>query len=572
MMKTIQTMKLILILFSIMSFTKSCKSDDTVAETQQITNEDTSQKVFINGKIYTVNTAKPWAEAIIVQDTKIIFIGTTAEAQSNAENGAMVIDLEGALVLPGIHDVHMHPMEVGSSNNHFEISLEETDPENYIDVITNAAADNPNVAWLIGFGHNINTLFEANRSPLEILDEAVPNRPVIIMEHTSHSMWVNSKALELAGITASSPNPQGGIIMKENDNSLTGILIDNAGDIVMQQAISSLANSASGEYDGMVEYVLPELAKHGITSVSDARTYWKRDQHVIWKQLETDGKLTARFNLGLWAYPAEDDASQIAALTALYSNNPNSLLKINQIKLYADGITHNTTAALHSDYLIDFFSAPTNNGLNYFTEARITNYISQLETVGFDFHIHSIGNRGVTEALNAIEQGSAGNNRHRLTHVEIVDAADMSRFSSLNVTADAQVAGDFTNPAHWQENAELIGSALSDNQVPIKSLLDANARLTLSSDWNVSTLNPFVGIANAVSRTPQNISLEEAIKAYTINGAYVMRQENKVGSLEVGKLADFIVLDRNVFEIPANEIRQTKVELTVFNGNIIYER
>ncbi len=564
-------MKLILIVFSIMSLTKSCKSDDPIVENQQMMNEVATQKVFINGKIYTVNTAQPWAEAMIVQNEKITFVGTTIEAQENAESDAEIVDLQGALVLPGIHDVHMHPMEVGSSNNHFEISTEETDPENYINVIANAATENPNVEWLIGFGHDINTLFEAERSPLEILDEAVPNRPVIIMEHTSHSMWVNSKALELAGITDASINPQGGIIMREVDNSLTGILIDNAGDIVMQQAISSLSNSTNGEYDGMVAYVLPELAKHGITSVSDARTYWKRDQHLVWKQLETDGKLTARFNLGLWAYPAEDDASQIATLASLYSNDPNSLLKINQIKLYADGITHNTTAALHSDYLIDYFEEPTNNGLNYFTQERITNYISQLETIGFDFHIHSIGNRGVTEALNAIEQGSTGNNRHRLTHVEIVDAADISRFAALNVTADAQVAGDFTNPAHWQENAELIGSALSDNLVPIKSLSDANARLTLSSDWNVSTLNPFVGIANAVSRAPQNISLAEAIKAYTINGAYVMRQENKVGSLEVGKLADFIVVDRNIFEIPLNEIKQASVQMTVFNGNIIFE-
>lgn len=571
-MKLIHSMKLIILILSVINLAGSCKSDDPIVENEQMMNEETTQKVFINGKIYTVNSAQPWAEAMIIKDSKIMFIGTSAQAQTNAESTAEIIDLQGALVLPGIHDVHMHPMEVGSANNHFVISDEETNPENYIDVIANAAADNPNVEWLIGFRHDINTLFDAERSPLEILDEAVPNRPVIIMEQTSHSMWVNSKALELAGITASSPNPQGGIIMKEEDNSLTGILIDNAGDIVMQQAISSLANSADGEYDGMVEYVLPELAKHGITSVSDARTYWKRDQHIIWKQLADDGKLTARFNLGLWAYPAEDDASQIAALSSLYSNDPNSLLKINQIKLYADGITHNTTAALHSDYLIDFFEESTNNGLNYFTQERIANYISQLESVGFDFHIHSIGNRGVTEALNAIEQGSTGNNRHRLTHVEIVDAADMSRFATLNVTADAQVAGDFTNPAHWQENAELIGSALSDNQVPIKSLLDANARLTLSSDWNVSTLNPFVGIGNAVSRTPQNISLEEAIRAYTINGAYVMRQEDKVGSLAVGKQADFIVLDRNIFEIPTNEIRLTKVKMTVFNGAIIYER
>jgi predicted amidohydrolase YtcJ len=383
-------------------------------------------------------------------------------------------------------------------------------------------------------------------------------------------MWVNSKALEMAGITVSTPDPQGGIIMKDN-GVLNGILIDNAGDIVFQQAIAAL-NDARGEYDGMVNYVLPELSKHGITSVSDARTYWKRNQHQTWKDLERDGRLTARFNLGLWAYPAADDISQIASLKALFSNDENSLLKINQIKLYSDGITHNTTAAMNSNYLIDYFNQPTNNGLNYFSQNRIATYIQELESTGFDFHIHTIGNRGVKEALNAIQQSGTPSGRHRLTHVEIVDAGDISRFAQLNVTADAQVAGEFSQPSFWSENDYLIGSGLSNNIIPIKSLTEANARLTLSSDWNVSSINPFVGIQNAVTRAPQNISLELAVKSYTINGAYVMRQENKVGSLEVGKLADFVILDRDIFTIPTTQINQTKVVLTVFNGNEIYRR
>ncbi|WP_428744955.1 amidohydrolase [Tenacibaculum sp.] len=560
-------MKLIIILFSVVLAGNSCSNDPKVA----IENIETStQRLYCNAKIFTVDEANPWAEAILIDGNKILFVGSDTEAEKIADNNAIKVDLQGKLILPGFHDVHMHPMEVGSTTTAFVLDEEDTNAENYIPVIRKASKDNPNVEWLIGFGHSINTLFNAKRNPLDIIDEAVSDRPVIIMEQTSHSMWINSKGLALAGITVDSPNPQGGIIMKEGKN-LLGILIDNAGDVAFQQAVTSL-NDAEGEYDGMVSYVLPELVKHGITSVCDARTYWKRAQHKIWKDLAADNKLTARFNLGLWAYPTEDDATQIASLKRLFSNNENSLLKINQIKLYSDGITHNTTAALHQNYKEDIFGLPTNNGLNYFTQERISKYIRELETVGFDFHIHAIGNRGVTEALNAIEESGTTEGRHRLTHVEIVEATDMNRFAQLNVTADVQVAGDFTQPAYWHDNDYLLGTELADNQIPIKSLKEAGARITLSSDWNVSSLNPFVGIQNAVTRSPQNISLEEAIKAYTINGAYVMRQEDKVGSLKKGKLADFIVVDQNIFNVSVNQINSTKVVLTVFDGEEIYRR
>ncbi len=560
-------MKLLIIFFSLILTSNSCSKKEDIAV---IKDNSSTQKMYYNGKIFTVNEAQPWAEALIIEKNKIVFIGSNSEAEQKIEKGAEKINLKGKLVLPGFHDVHMHPMEVGSTTTVFTLNENESDAENYISTIKKAAQDNPNVEWLIGFGHSIGALFDAQRSPLEIIDEAVSDRPVIIMEQTSHSMWINSKGLEMAGITAASKNPQGGIIMKDN-GALNGILIDNAGDVAYQQALTALKD-ANGEYDGMVSYVLPELAKHGITSVSDARTYWKRDQHKTWKNLADNGKLTARFNLGLWAYPTADDASQIVSLKTLFESNENSLLKINQIKLYSDGITHNTTAALHSNYKEDYFNQPTNNGLNYFTENRIAKYIQELESVGFDFHIHAIGDRGVTEALNAIQKSGSDKGRHRLTHVEMVSLSDMNRFKQLNVTADAQVAGDFTQPQNWHHNNHLLGSTLADNQVPIKSLKEAGARLTLSSDWNVSSLNPFIGLQNAVTRSPQNISLEEAIKAYTINGAYVMRQENKVGSLEVGKLADFVVLDRDIFTIPTSQIKQAKVILTIFNGKEIYKK
>lgn len=534
--------------------------------------QTSEELVFFNGKIYAVNHNQPWAEAIYVQDGTIRFVGSNDEAKAMASDTAEQIDLDGAFMMPGIHDVHMHPLEASSDNFHFVVDEAETDPEHYADDVFNAIQKNPSNGWLLGWGHTLATVLAATRPPKEILDDVSPNRPVAIMEQTSHSIWCNSKALELIGFTIDSENPTGGIIMREDDDEPNGILIDNAGNLLIELALQPTPEREENDYLGLIEYALPELAKHGITSICDARTYWKRNHHKTWKRIADANELTVRVNLGLWAYPMEEDATQIAMIKSLYNNDSNSLLKINQIKLYSDGIIHNTTAAMHNDYLIDYFEEATNNGLNYFTEERLAHYISELESIGFDFHIHALGNRGIHEALNAIEQNGTSNGRHRLTHVEFVDPADYSRFAQLNVTADAQVAGDFTNPEHWHENDYLIGSELANNIIPLKSLKEAGARLTLSSDWDVSSLNPFVGIQNAVSRNPQELSLEEAICAYTSNAAYVMRQEEIVGTIEVGKEADLIILDRNPFETPVDEIGQISVLETYLKGVLIYEK
>ena len=529
--------------------------------------------VLRNGTIYTVNPNNPWAEAVAIEEGIIVFVGSNEEVEEYIGDNTTVEDLNGRMVMPGIHDVHIHPLEAASQAISFELSPDETNPERFARDIENADFDNPGSGWLIGWGHSIFTLLDARRPVKEIIDEVVPNRPVIILEATSHSAFVNSRALEIAGFTANSPDPVGGIIVKDPiTGEPNGLLIDNAGNLVMDIALAPNAITNRQNKDGLVNFMLPELARHGITSICDARTYWKREHHLIWQQIEADGQLTARVNLGLWAYPNDDDAEQIAAIMALYSNDPNSFLKINQIKLYSDGIVQNTTAAMHSNFLTNLFSRSRNNGLNYFTEQRIADYITALEPTGFDFHIHTIGDRGITETLNAIEASGSANGRHRLTHVEIMQASDYPRFAALNVTADAQVAGDFSNPSQWSENEEFIGAAKSQNVIPLKSLSEANARITLSSDHDVSTMNPFVGLQNAVTRAPQELSLEEAIRAYTINAAYVMRQENLVGTIEVNKAADLIVIDQNLFNIAVNRISNTRVDLTILAGEVIHRR
>ena len=529
--------------------------------------------VFRSGAIYTVNRQQPWAEAVAIKGNEIVFVGSDKEVISFVGKQTRVVDLAGKMVMPGIHDVHIHPMESGSDNTHFTLETDEQDAERFIDVIARANEENPGRGWLVGYGHSLSSLTDARRLPLAIIDDAVADRPVIIMEQTSHSMWVNSTALALAGIDRQTADPVGGVIGREEESDeLNGILYDNAGEMVMALAMQPTAERRRRDYRGMVDYVMPALAEHGITSISDARTYWQRDQHKTWLELQANDELTLRVSLGLWAYPELDDKTQLAALKALYRDEPDSLLRINQVKLYLDGILANTTAAMHEPYLVDKLGLPGNRGLNYFDQQRLQRYIADLEPVGFDFHMHAIGDRGIHQALNAVEKAAGRQGRHRITHLETVDPADLRRFARLNVTADAQVAGEFSQPGHWQENAPLIGPERADHAVPIRSLHKAGARLTLSSDWSVSPFNPFIGLQNAVTRAPEHLSLEDAIVAYTLNGAYTMRQEGRVGSIETGKLADLIVLDRNLFEIPKTSIAKTRVVMTLVDGDVVYSR
>lgn len=545
----------------------------TTPTTPAPTNKPVASQVFVNGAIYTVNSQQEWAQAIAIKDNEILYVGTNEGVNEYTNSATTTVDLGGKMVLPGFHDVHIHPIESGSANTVFTLETDELDPENFADAIAQAAADNPDVNWLIGYGHDVFTLLEATRPPIEIIDDVVADRPVIIMEQTSHSMWVNSKALELAGIDSNTPDPIGGMIMRDEITAEpNGVLIDNAGNIVYDLALQPTPQTQRNDYDGLVQYTMPELNKNGITSISDARSFWRRNDHLTWIKANDNNELTLRVNVGLWAYPEVDDVSQLQALKELYSNDSDSLLKFNQIKLYSDGLLSNGTAALHEPYLVDMIGLAGNRGLNYFDESRLAYYIAQLEPVGFDFHIHTIGDRGIHEALNAIETSGSVRGRHRLTHVEIMDPADHARFAELNVTADAQTAGDFSKPSHWHENDEIIGPVRADNAIPIKSLTEAGARVTLSSDWNVNPFNPFIGLQNAVTRAPQELTLAQAIQAYTMNGAYTMKQEDKVGSIEAGKLADFIVIDQNLFEINETAISKTKVLMTYFDGELVYQR
>ena len=532
-------------------------------------NTTSGNLALINGKIYTVNEAQPWAEAVVIQNEKIIYVGNVEGANPYLNDRSKVVDLKGRLVLPGIHDTHLHPLEAGSDRITCVLDSEQSLNTN-LATLEECATGNGD-EWVLGWGHGLESLLESHVAPKQLLDNINPNRPIAIMEETSHSVWVNSKALEMAGITANTPHPTGGAILKDANGNPTGILLDSAGDGIFELAFAPTPELKAINYEGLL-YGLSEVAKNGITSIVDARVYWQRGYLDAWEKAEKNNTLTARTVLSLWAYPGMNDEEQIAHLKTLYRNDPESLLRISQIKFYSDGILHSSTAALHDPYL-EYFDEVGPRGLNYFNKERLTHYTTELERTGFDMHIHAIGDRGVTESLDAIEAAQTANGksgRHRITHLEMITDADKPRFSDLGVIADFQLAGEFTMPEHFSDMESVIGDR-AHGMLPVREIFDTGATVTLSSDWDVSSLSPFVGMQNALSRGEQSLpSLAEVIKAYTLNGAYLMRQENVAGSIEVGKYGDLIIVDQNIFETPVNKIANTKVLTTLLGGEIVY--
>lgn len=528
--------------------------------------EQAASLLLHNARIYTVNSAQPWAEALAIdEEGTILAVGSAAEVDEYADDDTEVVDLEGRLVLPGFQDSHAHVLDA-SSEAQGDCQLDTEDGvKQWLDAIGECAEAAPG-EWLLGSGFALHTLLEAGGSPRALLDEVVADRPIAIMEETSHSYWLNSKALQLAGIEAAKGNPEGGVILRDEQGKPTGIVLDNAGDLVMDKALPP-SKALQEVYYQAVLYGQDELARNGITSVADARVFWRRGHFEAWQRAAREDQLKARTTLGLWAYPQLDDDEQLADLKALYApGDADSLLHVSQIKLYVDGIVHNTTARLRQPYQHSLAGVDP-RGLYYFTPERLQRYARELSAAGFDLHIHTIGDQAVRDALDAIAQATPG--RHRLTHVELVDAADLPRFRQLDVIADFQPSRYFT-PSFLNDNQPLIGQR-AYQMLPMRALYDSGARVTLSSDWDVNPLSPLGIMQNALGLGARGLpNLEAAIHAYTLGAAYTLRQEQDTGSLEVGKQADLLVLDRDIFKLPSNQISQAKVLWTLLGGEEVY--
>lgn len=529
--------------------------------------------VLFNAKIYTSDEAQSFAEAIAILDGTIIFLGTNDDVQAHIGDETQVSDVGGKVILPGLHDVHIHLLEASSaaasSCTLSAWAWTATELAQDLEACNPQPNDN---GWIMAYGHSIITLLEGGENPRDVLDQYFPNTPVAAMEESSHSAWVNSAALDALSIDEDTPDPDGGHIVKENGIP-NGILLDSAGDLAFSAAQAPTDNIDEMNYEGLIEFGLPAIAEQGITSIVEGRTYWKRNYIETWQEVKANDLLTARVVLAPWLYPGDADEDLIPAVTALYDEG-DDMLKITQVKCYIDGHTLNGTAALDQPYVYAF-GWPFDNGLNYLSQERLQGLVEALQPVGFDFFIHAIGNRGAEEALNAIEDaqttlGTTG--RHRLTHLEVCNEAEYPRFAENGVIADMQVTANWSNPNQWAWNATYIGDDLAEVFIPLGSIAEAGAMVTTSSDWDVSSMNPFRGIEHAVTRAPEELpTVEDAVDTRTINSAYCMRNEDITGSLEVGKLADLICIDQDIFTIPQNQIGGTNVTLTILGGQVVHD-
>lgn len=559
--------------------------------------------VLFNGNVNTVDSSNTRAEAVAIKDGSFIFVGANDGVAIHVGNNTQRFNLMGKEVLPGLIDTHTHPLEAGSPltacvlNDHIE------DIENHFFKLRRCSMFQigtnidpvSGLEWVIGYGVTIDQIDSASRDLKDILDEAIPNNPAIVLEQTSHGAWVNSAALRAAGFNASSENPEGGVIVKDEvTDEPTGLLLDNAVIEVFSLAFNRdsrelptlFSNRDDLDYYGLL-LSLDKFVKNGVTALADARTYWERLHHESWFRADQEGTLPVRSVLGFWGAPENNDLDQLASINTIVTNinnnkSANSLLYPHQIKVYSDGLLTYTTAALTSPYEVDFgFGGIENKGINYYDEDRLESFISFAEKEGFDFHIHTIGDRGVHEALNAIEGVQAINTmldkmpRHKLTHVELVQKSDIPRFAKLGVGADFQLSTDFSLPSHFDSEKELIGSR-ADGLYPIDQFYKYNLdnpsmqiNITLSSDYDVGALNPFGGLKRAVLR---GIPLQEAIRYYTINGAYQLELENEVGSIEVGKKADLVVVNKkDISKLPAERLDKVRVLLTLVDGKAAYK-
>ncbi|MGF1695803.1 amidohydrolase [Vibrio lamellibrachiae] len=515
------------------------------------------------------------ADTIAINNGKIMFIGKSSEIKPYMTDKTEVINLEHAYVMAGFIDNHNHVFEAASeAGGNCELSLDATLEEQipYLNACReNAQSDD----WIMGYGFSLAAILsdEDRYTPLEIIDRIFPKQPVVLMEQTSHSMWVNSAALKKAGITKTSSEPQGGKILKDNQSGeLNGILFDNAGDLVMEMAWNSLDNQFSQSYQGLMNG-LEEAAKHGITTIGDGRLYWKRGWYEVWKEAEKNNELTARVSLRPWIYPTDSMPPQLEFLESVHSSDKSRLLIVDQVKMYSDGILINGTAKTLAPYLNTYIPDEP-YGINYIPPQKMKSWLDALDKIGYSAHIHAIGDGAVHESLNAIEhaQKQGSDKAYTLTHAELVDSKDIPRFSKLNVTADFQVGSDYVAQHDHQWAEAFIGAKRANSLMNPRAIFDTGANATLSSDWNVHDINPLVGIENSLKMGKTGLpDIDAAIRAYTINAAKSLGVDDITGSIELGKSADLVVLANDITQLPANEIAETEILMTLLRGNIVFD-
>ena len=532
--------------------------------------------IYRNGKIYTVDAGRSWAEAVAIREGHIVYVGSDQGIDEYIGDNTAVRSLDGRLMLPAFQDAHIHPIYSGLDALACDLT-DLGDLAAYRTRIAEYAATNSDLEWIHGGGWSM-AVFGPGGSPSRtILDELVPDRPVYLKSADGHSAWVNSVALDMAGIDEDTPNPSGGIIDRD---SVTGELIGSLQEKGAMDLVENLVpKPALDDRIAALKYARDMLHGYGITSVQEAYAF--EPDLETYAHLDRAGELKLRVVAALW-WEREKTEEQIPYLEELRERFTSGHVRATSVKIMQDGVMENYTAAMLEPYFVDSGT----KGIPMIEPELLKDVVTALDKKDFQVHFHAIGDAAIRQSLDAIEVAENTNGkrdlRHHISHLQIFDPADIARFGELDVIANFQPLWAYADDYVVDLTIPFIGEERAKWMYPIKSVIDSGGTVAFGSDWSVSTANPFPQIEIAVTRIDawehdtdvlnpeQRITLEQAIDAFTINAAFVNHHEEKTGSIEVGKLADLIVVDQNLFDIDATAISDTKVLLTLFAGESVY--
>lgn len=529
-----------------------------------------AQKIaYLNGKVYTVNAKQPLAQAVLCQNGRILMVGSTAEIRKHVEADTKIIDLKGKLMLPGFIDNHTHFADGGSYLLGVDLRGAKSTAE-FKAILKKYVADHKG-EW-IKSGNWDHEAWEVKELPTkEMLDDFSPDTPIFVDRFDGHMALANSYALKLAGITKNTPVPPGGDIVKDpRTGEPTGVLKDAAMSLIYN-IIPAPTPEQKRRY---VERALQEARENGITSVQDI-TF--QPDLVAYQALEKDNKLTCRFYTRL---PINDYKNLVNA--GIQAGFGSDKIKLGSLKAYADGSLGSSTALMFKPYQQN----PNTKGLpsDIIINGNLRKWALDADKNHLQLSVHAIGDSANYLTLKIFEEcvkaNPAWDRRFRIEHAQHVRFEDLPLFKQMGAIASVQ-------PYHCIDDgvwaAKRIGDRIAYTH-PYASFIKAGIKLCMGSDWSVAPLNAIYGIYGAVTRRTvdgshpfgwvpeQKIPVEEAIKGYTINNAYAAFEENEKGSIEVGKLADMVVLDQDILTIDPIKIFNVKVWMTIFDGKVIYER
>jgi predicted amidohydrolase YtcJ len=541
------------------------------------TKKTRADMIIINGKVFTNDPDNPWTEALAIKDEIIIAAGSTADISAMAEEGkTKIIDAAGRLVLPGFNDAHLHFGPVDPDY----VELRYTTDPSVITEKVREQVEKSKPGQLIMGGHWEHEMFTSRAWPSkELIDKVSPDNPVILSRTDGHSVLVNSYVLKASGITKNTPDPFGGEIVRDPvSGEPTGILKETAESLIKTGEVKiERTDKELKEYErkGYLK-ALQQARELGVTSIQNAGGA----DFQAYADLLQSGELTLRIDIGA---PITDDTTKLTSYKELQSSYPASgnWVRFGYLKGFIDGTIGSATALMFEPFADNTSSA----GLSMMPYEQLENAVVEADRMGFQIGIHAIGDKGNNWVLNAYEKARKVNgkrdSRHRIEHAQVLALNDIPRFASLDVIPSMQPTHCITDKRFCEKR---IGTERSKGAYAWNSLQKTGARLAFGTDYSVEPLNPMEGLYAAVTRKDrlgeegngwfreEKISMEEAVRYYTLGAAYAQFMEDRKGIFREGYLADIIITDRDLFSIPENQIMKTRIDCTITGGKVVYER